>query len=242
MTTATSLETSPLLRARDGAAFALSAVLSPYLVIPGAPFGIVANQHVPHGQNARRTLWMWSALSVFFSTVIPALYVVAQVLRGKITDVHVMEREQREGPFLVAILSSAVGAWAVKQFGAPYPVWSLNMVLAQRLGRRLCPKCKKPYDAPKDVRQVMERYSLEVETFYRPVGCKKCRNTGFSGRIAMHELLVIDDGMREIIATNPTLGVLREAARQSGMITLRYDGLRKVKEGITPLGHEHLDT
>ena len=110
---------------------------------------------------------------------------------------------------------------------------SLNMVLAQRLGRRLCQKCKKPYDAPKDVRQVMERYSLEVETFFRPVGCKKCRNTGFSGRIAMHELLVIDDHMREIIATNPTLGVLREAARQSGMITLRYDGLRKVKEGIT---------
>jgi type IV pilus assembly protein PilB len=110
---------------------------------------------------------------------------------------------------------------------------SLNMVLAQRLGRRLCPKCKKPYDPPKDVRLMMERYGLEVETFYRPVGCKKCRNTGYSGRIAMHELLVIDDHMREIIATNPTLGVLREAARKSGMITLRYDGLRKVKEGIT---------
>ena len=130
MTTASTLPTSPLLRLRDSAAFALSAVLSPYLVIPGATFGIVANQHVPPGQNARRTLLMWSALSVFFSTVIPALFVVTQVLRGKITDVHVMEREQREGPFLVAILSSAVGAWAVKQCGAPYPVWSLNMVLA----------------------------------------------------------------------------------------------------------------
>jgi type IV pilus assembly protein PilB len=110
---------------------------------------------------------------------------------------------------------------------------SLNMVLAQRLCRRLCPKCRKPYDPPKDVRQVMERYGIECDTFYRPVGCKKCRNTGFSGRIAIHELLIIDDHMREIIATNPTLGVLREAARQAGMITLRYDGLRKVKEGIT---------
>lgn len=110
---------------------------------------------------------------------------------------------------------------------------SLNMVLAQRLARRLCAKCKKPYDAPKDVRLIMENYGLQVETFYHPVGCKKCRNTGFSGRIAIHELLVIDDNMREIIATNPTLGVLRNAARQTGMITLRYDGLRKVKEGIT---------
>ena len=110
---------------------------------------------------------------------------------------------------------------------------SLNMVLAQRLARRLCPKCKKTYDAPKDVRQTMERYGIECETYYRPVGCKKCRNTGFSGRIAIHELLIIDDPMREIIATNPTLGVLRDAARKSNMITLRFDGLRKVREGIT---------
>jgi type IV pilus assembly protein PilB len=110
---------------------------------------------------------------------------------------------------------------------------SLNMVLAQRLCRRLCPKCKKIYDAPKDVRQVMEKYGIECETFYRPIGCKKCRNTGYSGRIAIHELLVIDDAMREIIATNPTLGVLKEQAKLSPMITLRYDGLRKVKEGIT---------
>lgn len=130
MTTATSLETTPLARVRDGAAFALSALLSPYLVIPAGTFGIVANQTVPAGQNSRRVLLLWSAISVFFSTVIPALYVVAQVLRGKITDVHVMEREQREAPFLVAILSAAIGSWVVKLCGAPYPVWSLNMVLA----------------------------------------------------------------------------------------------------------------
>ncbi len=110
---------------------------------------------------------------------------------------------------------------------------SLNMVLAQRLCRRLCVKCKKPYDAPKDIRQVMERYGLDCQTYFRPIGCKKCRNTGFAGRIAIHEMLVIDDPMREIIATNPTLGVLHDAARRSGMITLRFDGLRKVREGIT---------
>lgn len=110
---------------------------------------------------------------------------------------------------------------------------SLNMVLAQRLCRRLCPKCKKTYDPPKDVRLVMEKYGIECESYYRPVGCKKCRNTGFSGRIAIHELLIIDDEMREIIATNPTLGALKQYAKTAGMITLRYDGLRKVKEGIT---------
>lgn len=110
---------------------------------------------------------------------------------------------------------------------------SLNMVLAQRLCRRLCPKCKKTYEPPKDMRLVMEKYGVECETYYRAVGCKKCRNTGYSGRIAIHELLVIDDAMREIIATNPSLGVLKAQAKTSGMITLRYDGLRKVKEGIT---------
>ncbi len=110
---------------------------------------------------------------------------------------------------------------------------SLNMILAQRLCRRLCPKCKRIYDPPKDVQLAMEKYGLECETYYRPVGCKKCRNTGFSGRIAIHELLVIDDALREVIANNPSLNALRAQAQASGMITLRYDGLRKVKEGIT---------
>lgn len=115
----------PLLRVYHGAAFALSAVLSPYLVIPIGTVGIVASQ-----ESARRTFWLWTAISIFFSTVVPAFYVIWQVLLGKISDIHVMEREQRGGPFLVAIFSSAVGAWVMKYYGAAQPIWALGVVLS----------------------------------------------------------------------------------------------------------------
>ncbi|HVF10368.1 MAG TPA: hypothetical protein VNA16_06180 [Abditibacteriaceae bacterium] len=107
------------------AAFAFSALLSPYLVIPAGTVAIVASQSSTHQQFMRWTSW-----SVFFSTVVPALYVVVQMLRGKITDVHVMEREQRGGPFLTAIISSAVGAGVLHQLDAPVRVWGIGVVLA----------------------------------------------------------------------------------------------------------------
>ncbi len=112
---------------------------------------------------------------------------------------------------------------------------ALNMVLAQRLVRRICPKCREQYDPPRTVRRAVERMGFEIETFYRGVGCRGCRNTGFSGRIAIHELLVLDDELRDLVATGPSLGAIRVLARSKGMVTLRYDGFRKVREGITTL-------
>jgi len=112
---------------------------------------------------------------------------------------------------------------------------ALNMVLAQRLCRRVCPKCKKAYEPPKAMQLAMERMGIEVSEYYRGTGCKNCRNTGFAGRIAIHEILVVDDALREIITTNPTLSAIRQHAQEAGMLTLRYDGLRKVKEGMTTL-------
>jgi len=128
--TAVPVPMSPLWRAYHGAAFALSALLSPYIVIPVGTVGIVVTQATPPDQDARRTLLLWTLVSVFFSTAVPALFVVIQMLRGKITDVHVMEREQRGGPFLVAIFSSALGAGVLKWLEAPFPVWSVGVVLA----------------------------------------------------------------------------------------------------------------
>src|SRR6185295_14622787 len=101
--------------------------------------------------------------------------------------------------------------------------------------RRICPKCKKKYEPPKAMQFVVERMGLQVDEYYKGVGCKNCRNTGFKGRIALHELLVIDDGLREIVTTNPTVSAIRARAEEQGMLTLRYDGLRKVKEGLTTL-------
>ncbi len=112
---------------------------------------------------------------------------------------------------------------------------SLNMVLGQRLCRRTCPKCRKPYEPPKSMQAATERMGIEIQEYYRGVGCKRCRNTGFSGRIALHELLIIDEELRDIITAGGTRNEIREYAKQSGMIPLRYDGLRKANEGITTL-------
>lgn len=110
---------------------------------------------------------------------------------------------------------------------------SLNMVLAQRLCRRICTRCRKAYEPPKAMRMAMERMGIEVTEYFRGTGCKRCRNTGFSGRIAIHEMLVFDDEMRELIAGTPTRNGIRDCAKRNGMLPLRYDGLLKVKEGLT---------
>jgi len=110
---------------------------------------------------------------------------------------------------------------------------SVMAVLAQRLVRKICTNCKEPYDPSASVRRAVERAVGEVETFYHGAGCKKCRNTGFSGRIGIYELLVPDDDMRDKITNAPSVNELRALAAQSGMVNLRQDGMAKVKAGIT---------
>ncbi|RYG75245.1 hypothetical protein EON80_01290 [bacterium] len=108
----------------DRVAFVLSATLSPYIVIPVGTVGIL------YARSPQAQFWQWVAISIFFSTVAPALYVVAGVLRGRITDVHVMERNQRTGPFVVAILGGFLAAYILKKMGAPVSVWGLSILLS----------------------------------------------------------------------------------------------------------------
>jgi len=122
---AVALPQPPLVVIKQSVAFALSALLSPYLVIPVGTVATVASV-----AYSRREWLIWTLLSIFFSTVVPALYVLIQVWRGKITDIHVMEREQRGGPFLVAILSSAVGALVLRLLGANVAIWGIGVVLS----------------------------------------------------------------------------------------------------------------
>ena len=118
----------------------------------------------------------------------------------------------------------------------PYLIGAaLNMVLAQRLVRRVCAKCRQAYDPPRTLRKALERMGYEFDTFQKGVGCRSCRNTGFKGRIGIHELMVLNDEMRDAIVANPNVANLREIALRNGMITLRHDGFRKVREGITTI-------
>jgi len=110
---------------------------------------------------------------------------------------------------------------------------ALNMVLAQRLVRKICSKCRQTYEPPRPIRRTLEKLGYEMDTYYRGVGCRRCRNTGYSGRVGIHELLVIDDELRDAITAEAPVSTIRSIARRNGMVTLRHDGFRKVREGLT---------
>jgi type IV pilus assembly protein PilB len=112
---------------------------------------------------------------------------------------------------------------------------ALNCVLAQRLVRRICPKCRQEYEPPRNIRKAMERMGWERGSFFKGVGCRHCRNTGFSGRMGIHELLILDDELRDLIVSDAPLAAIRELAVRKGMITLGFDGFRKMREGITTI-------
>jgi len=119
---------------------------------------------------------------------------------------------------------------------APYLVSaSLIAVLAQRLVRKVCPNCKTEYEPATSIKKVAEQLGGEIEKFYRGVGCKKCRNTGYAGRIAIHELFVPDEETMEMISERVSLKKLRSKAIKNGMIPLQLDGIEKVKAGIVSI-------
>ena len=116
----------------------------------------------------------------------------------------------------------------------PYLIGAaLNVVLAQRLVRRICAKCRTKYEPARTIRKALERMGYEFAEFYKGAGCRSCRNTGFKGRIGVHELIVVSDEMRDAIVADPTIGNLRKIAMRDNMITLAHDGFRKVREGVT---------
>lgn len=119
---------------------------------------------------------------------------------------------------------------------APYLVSaSLVAVLAQRLVRKICPNCKENYEPPTGIKKTVEKWVGKIPKFYRGMGCKKCRNTGYLGRIAIHELFVPDENILDMITQGITLKALRAAAVKNGMVPLHVDGIEKVKAGITTI-------
>ncbi len=112
---------------------------------------------------------------------------------------------------------------------------AVRAVMAQRLVRKLCPLCKTPAElSDKEMRALsMDTSRLADATIFGPVGCDKCRNNGFRGRMGIFEIFVVDDEVRQMINTGLTTNQLRRRARELGMRTLREDGIRKVLSGLT---------
>jgi len=115
---------------------------------------------------------------------------------------------------------------------------SLNMVVAQRLVRRICPRCKETYVPSKDVLQsfiLPENVSKDNITFARGMGCDFCSKTGYRGRVSLYEILVVTDIIREALIDGQSLIYIKKLARENGMRTLRESGILKVIEGLTTL-------
>ncbi len=110
---------------------------------------------------------------------------------------------------------------------------ALNAVLAQRLVRRLCKECKNETVPNESMADFLAIQGLPVDKIWSPAGCDRCRKTGYSGRVGLYELLVIDDQLRDIVARNPNVSELRRLCTERGMVNLRTDGLRKAAKGLT---------
>ncbi|MED5446777.1 MAG: ATPase, T2SS/T4P/T4SS family, partial [Planctomycetota bacterium] len=105
-------------------------------------------------------------------------------------------------------------------------------VMAQRLVRRLCEECREPYK-PEESEMPADFPRPLPEVLYRPVGCRTCRETGFSGRTGIFELLRTDEGVRELCVERASSNRIRKHGLENGMTTLRQSGWEKVAAGIT---------
>ncbi len=116
---------------------------------------------------------------------------------------------------------------------------SIAGVLAQRLLRTICVKCKEPYSPPKDA---IKRLGMNLDildksevTFFRGRGCDGCKGTGYKGRVGVYELMPVNDKVRELILARASSYAIREAAIEAGMRTLKDDAMEKILLGITTL-------
>jgi type II secretion system protein E len=164
------------------------------------------------------------------------------VLIGEIRDLETAEnaiQASLTGHLVFSTLhtNDAAGAYTrlVDMGVEPFLVSStVEAVMAQRLVRRLCPKCRRPYqpvldDLPPD----FPREALGDQPLYQPAGCRQCRQSGYSGRMGIYELMVTSEEVRHLAHDNASTWDIKKAAVRNGMITLRMDGWKKAVAGQT---------
>lgn len=112
---------------------------------------------------------------------------------------------------------------------------SVVAVLAQRLLRRICPDCKRPYPASEDELDRLDLPPGSSVTLYRGAGCAACSQTGYRGRTGIFELMVLDDEIRRLIGSKADSTAIKQAAIAKGMVTLKQEGAERVIKGQTTL-------
>lgn len=114
---------------------------------------------------------------------------------------------------------------------------SVNLVLAQRLARRLCAECKKPADPGEQALLDIGVTPEEIGTFtvYEPNGCRTCNDRGYKGRVAVYEVMPFWDSLKELVINGASAAELKQEAIRLGMVTLRRAAINKMKEGVTSI-------
>jgi type IV pilus assembly protein PilB len=112
---------------------------------------------------------------------------------------------------------------------------TVEAILAQRLVRKVCTKCREEYVPSKEILDDLELTAAQIKgkKFYRGSGCENCNNTGYKGRVGLFELMIMNNELREMIMQNASTDDLRTAAQKGGMLTLRDAGMKVAFEGIT---------
>ena len=109
-------------------------------------------------------------------------------------------------------------------------------ILSQRMVRRICTNCRAPYQpSEEDLAAYHKEMGDEPAKFYHGVGCNLCANTGYRGRIGIFELLTMSESIRKLLRSNAGAADIKAQAVSEGMVTMKQDGMKKVKEGITSI-------
>ena len=114
---------------------------------------------------------------------------------------------------------------------------AVSAVVAQRLARRLCVRCRAPYTEPTDVLRALgfPHDPNDLPQFYRASGCTTCSGTGYRGRLGLHEVMTMTDELEQLVVMRATGSEMRQVALAQGMVPLREDGWAKVTEGLTTI-------
>jgi type IV pilus assembly protein PilB len=114
---------------------------------------------------------------------------------------------------------------------------AVNLVVAQRLVRRICKDCKEPHEYTDLELKVLGENVEELKkmAFMRGRGCDTCNGTGYKGRAGLYEVMALTPALRRLILRGGSVAEIRDQAVEDGMLTLRMDGLMKISRGVTTL-------
>jgi type IV pilus assembly protein PilB len=125
----------------------------------------------------------------------------------------------------------------LKDMGVPtfLIVATVEAILAQRLVRRICSQCREETPLTDEMLTDLDlkREDISGKKIYRGRGCEICNNTGYKGRVGLFELMLLNDELREMVMSNASIDILRDAARNYGMVTLRDAGQAFMFDGVT---------